>query len=53
MKPPEEKPPKIRPPPRRPTRAELLRELGELYRSGGITETAYKRLRKKYEAEEN
>jgi len=52
-KPPEVKPLKIEPPPKPPTREELLKELEELYRSGRIAETAYRRLKKKYEARTN
>jgi len=52
-KPPKVKPPEIKPPPKPPTREELLKELEDMYKSGRITETAYKRLKKKYEAEEN
>jgi len=48
-KPPEVKPLKMEPPPKPPTREELLKELEELYRSGRIAETAYRRLKKKYE----
>jgi len=36
-------------PPKPPRREELLKELEELYRSGRIAETAYRRLKKKYE----
>jgi len=38
-------------PPRPPRREELLKELEELYRSRKITETSYRRLKKKYETE--
>jgi len=48
-KPPEVKPLKIERPPKPPTREELLKELEELYRSGRIAETTYRRLKKKYE----
>jgi len=49
-RPPEVKPFKIDRPPKPPTREHLLKELEELYRSGRIAETAYRRLKKKYEA---
>jgi len=49
MKPAEVKPLRVEPPPRPPTREQLLKELYELYRSGRIAETAYRRLKKKYE----
>ena len=49
VKPPEAKPPKIAPAPRSPTRKNLLKELNDLYKSGKISETAYRRLKKKYE----
>jgi len=52
-KPPEVKPLKIERPPKPPTREELLKELEELHRSGRIAETAYRRLKKKYEAKAN
>jgi len=48
-KPPDVKPARIEPLPKPPTRKQLLKELEELYRSGKITETAYRRLKKKYE----
>jgi len=46
---PEVKPLKIERPRKPPTREHLLKELEELHRSGRIAETAYRRLRKKYE----
>jgi len=49
VKPPEAKPLKIVPRP--PKREELLKELEELYRSRKITESSYRRLKKKYETE--
>ena len=51
VKPPSEIPPK--PPAKPPVKKEvlLLQELEEIYRSGKITEAAYRRLKKRYEAE--
>jgi len=47
--------PPLKPPAKPPAKKEvlLLEELEEMYRSGRITETAYRRLKKKYEAEAN
>lgn len=52
-KPPEVEPLRVEPPARPPTREELLKELEELYKSSRITETAYRRLKKKYETDRN
>lgn len=53
MKPPEVKPLGIEPQPKPATREQPLKELEELHRSGRIAETAYRRLKRKYEAEGN